>query len=148
MTAPYPPRNGSEPCASGQPNRFFPEKSSNGRALDRVKAECTPCHIKDECLAYALTHRVDGIWAGKTVEERDAIRKREGIVAEAMSFAGLTERTPRPGGGDHGSWAGIARHRKRYEPLCDDCRAYGSQQSSANREKRKRAAAAAMQAAS
>lgn len=133
--APYPMTDGSEPCAQGDPERFHPDSGGHSKALDRVKAECTGCHIKDACLAYALTNRVSGIWAGTSGEERDEMRQARGIKAEPLTFAGLSQRANAAPAG-HGSWAGVNHHRTRYEPNRAACREFSSTQARMQREKK------------
>lgn len=37
---------------------------------------CCMCPVKDECLAYAVTHDLDGIWGGTRKSERDVLAGR------------------------------------------------------------------------
>ncbi len=53
---------------------FFPDK---GRPADLALLVCARCPVTDDCLAYALTEELDdGIWGGRTPNERRAIRRR------------------------------------------------------------------------
>lgn len=122
--APFPQTNGSEPCASGDPERFFPLQGTNGHILEAVKAECRGCHVRDACLAYALTHKIDGIWAGTTVEQRDKLRRQRNINAQPLTFDDLIPTKPNKVSGDHGTYGGASRHRARNERLCDECLAF------------------------
>lgn len=44
-----------------------------------AKALCEGCPVKEQCLAWALAHEDDGIWAGTSERERRRIRRRAGI---------------------------------------------------------------------
>lgn len=50
------------------------------RGVDAAKAVCATCPVTEECLEYALTHRIaHGVWGGKSGRERDVIlRDRDG----------------------------------------------------------------------
>lgn len=86
LTRPYPSVDGTQPCASEDPELFFPGTSSrqNYFAIDRARALCASCPFRRDCLAYALTHTVDGIWAGTTASERAALRRQHSIQAEPV----------------------------------------------------------------
>ena len=64
---------------------FFPSESHK-REVDRAKAICRKCLVKDQCLEYAYTtHQPDGIWGGFTVKEIDRVapfhRMRQQLTA-------------------------------------------------------------------
>jgi WhiB family transcriptional regulator, redox-sensing transcriptional regulator len=43
-----------------------------------VKRVCESCHVRDDCLDYALTHNIkDGLWGGMTRSERIKIKRRQ-----------------------------------------------------------------------
>ncbi|WP_069874527.1 WhiB family transcriptional regulator [Streptomyces malaysiensis] len=72
--APYPTLTGSEPCRK-DPELFF---SDNNR--DRIEAQllCTPCPVREQCLAWALDHPAMsefGVWAGTSRSERTRLRR-------------------------------------------------------------------------
>lgn len=51
---------------------FFP---SRGEGVDAARAICAECDVVDECLAFALrTNQEVGVWGGKSIRERDAMR--------------------------------------------------------------------------
>lgn len=55
------------------PDFFFPEepdKESNKIVADIAKSVCANCPIREQCLDYAKSTRVYGIWGGTTYEER------------------------------------------------------------------------------
>ncbi|WP_037923116.1 WhiB family transcriptional regulator [Streptomyces violaceorubidus] len=70
-----------------QPEQMFVE----GAEQNRVKAVCTGCPVRLECLAYALDHRVEyGVWGAMTERERRALlRRRPGVKSWARYFATL-----------------------------------------------------------
>lgn len=52
---------------------FFPEKggASRSHAAQAAKTTCQGCPVKQQCLDYALEHRVAfGIWGGLSAMER------------------------------------------------------------------------------
>lgn len=67
-------------CRGMDPELFFPVGAS-GPALEqseRAKAICTRCPVSNQCLEWALeTNQHDGIWGGKTEDERRTLRRRE-----------------------------------------------------------------------
>ena len=90
--APYPPVDGTQPCNGEDPETFFPGSSSmdNYFKIPRAIEACGACPFRRPCLAYALTHDVDGIWGGTSKRERDALRKAHGIKAEAVHITDTT----------------------------------------------------------
>ncbi|MGH8903306.1 MAG: WhiB family transcriptional regulator [Egibacteraceae bacterium] len=66
-------------CLGIDPELFFP-KGTTGQALDQLeeaKAVCRECSVIDECLDWALaTHQHDGVWGGKSEDERRAEHRR------------------------------------------------------------------------
>jgi WhiB family redox-sensing transcriptional regulator len=65
-------------CLDEDPELFFPV-GSTGPAVEqteRAKAVCQGCEVIAHCLAWALeTGQSDGIWGGKTADERRALRR-------------------------------------------------------------------------
>jgi WhiB family redox-sensing transcriptional regulator len=59
---------------------WFPFSYTGGPSLaqiDRVRAVCARCPVRERCLDWALTaNESDGIWAGTTPDERKALRRR------------------------------------------------------------------------
>lgn len=85
--APFPPIDGSQPCVDVDPEVFFP-KQSQPEYSEPAIAVCRRCPFLHECLAYALTHDVDGVWGGTTAVQRDRLRDKHGItIAVAASAA-------------------------------------------------------------
>jgi WhiB family redox-sensing transcriptional regulator len=61
-------------CKDEPPSRFFP---SDGVGVDVAKRICNTCPVREVCLDYALTHRIDhGVWGGASERERKRILKR------------------------------------------------------------------------
>lgn len=88
--APYPPVDGTELCRS-DPAAFFPEKGDNG-ARKRAKTMCNgdwekgipPCHVLDQCLAYAVSHVIGGVWGGADESQRKRMQAAQGITPVPM----------------------------------------------------------------
>ncbi len=86
---PYPRIDGTHACADLDPELFFPTSSDPANAVggwagrtDRVHpaiAACRRCPFMRPCLAYAITHAVDGIWGGTFAHERTEIRRKHNI---------------------------------------------------------------------
>ena len=68
-------------CVGIDTELFFTEKYYDPFELKFLKRICDACEIKKQCRDYAVTHDVDGFWAGMTKHERKKERKRLGIVA-------------------------------------------------------------------
>ena len=61
-------------CAQTDPEAFFPEKGGSTRDAKKV---CGACHVKQECLDYALGNDERfGIWGGLSERERRKLKKR------------------------------------------------------------------------
>ncbi|WP_120003026.1 WhiB family transcriptional regulator [Nesterenkonia muleiensis] len=61
-------------CAQTDPEAFFPEKGGSTRDAKKV---CGACHVKQECLDYALANDERfGIWGGLSERERRKLKKR------------------------------------------------------------------------
>jgi WhiB family redox-sensing transcriptional regulator len=58
-------------CIDLSPSEFFPNE---GVGVEVAKRVCAECIVKEECLEYALTHRIDhGVWGGSSERERRRI---------------------------------------------------------------------------
>ncbi len=58
-------------CRGVDPSEFFP---SDGTGVDRAQRVCTGCSVRQECLEYALEHRIEhGVWGGTSERERRRI---------------------------------------------------------------------------
>lgn len=63
-------------CAQTDPEAFFPEKGGSTR---EAKSVCTFCHVRSDCLEYALTNDERfGIWGGMSERERRRVRRAAG----------------------------------------------------------------------
>lgn len=71
-------------CRSVDPELFFPESFMTPYVEETLRNLCMNCAIWRDCYDYALTHKVDGYWAGTSSAERKRIRQREGIKALPM----------------------------------------------------------------
>lgn len=77
----YPSFTGSEPCAQVGTDLFFTKEDAiNYHDLDRVKALCASCVMREPCLEYALHVNVVGVWGGTTDGQRKRIRRQRNIV--------------------------------------------------------------------
>lgn len=62
-------------CAEVDPEIFFPEKGGNPRI---AKAVCRACHVRAECLNYALEHDERfGIYGGLSERERRRLKREQ-----------------------------------------------------------------------
>lgn len=63
-------------CKGADPSIFFPPNGDAGMGLE-AKAICAECVVRDVCLDYALSERIeDGIWGGKSARDRRRIKSR------------------------------------------------------------------------
>lgn len=73
-----PPQNGA--CVGYPTDWWFPEKHAKGeRARDVIVAKeiCTECHVRQECLDYAISAQEQfGIWGGFNIDARDTITRQ------------------------------------------------------------------------
>ncbi|WP_225804175.1 WhiB family transcriptional regulator [Streptomyces sp. NK15101] len=72
-------------CRKGDPEELFVQGNAQ---QSRVKAMCTGCPVRTECLAEALDHRIEfGVWGGMTERERRALlRRRPDVVSWRQLF--------------------------------------------------------------
>lgn len=90
---------------------FFPDPGGKTDAFE-AKELCSRCTVQVDCLRFAMSTAVDGIWGGTTARERQEMRRKMGTS--------LPSGWPRPI--DHGTEAGAAQHRRRGESPCASCR--------------------------
>jgi WhiB family redox-sensing transcriptional regulator len=70
-------------CRSEPPSRFFP---SDGVGVDIARRICAQCPVRQACLEYALTNRIDhGVWGGCSERERRRILKRRRLEQTAAT---------------------------------------------------------------
>lgn len=58
-------------CGRADTNLFMPETVRE----EAAKAFCSICRVRQDCLGYALSHNLEGIWGGTTLDERMLFRK-------------------------------------------------------------------------
>lgn len=70
-------------CRHHHPATFFP---SDGVGVDRARKICATCPVVEQCLEYALDHRIDhGVWGGTSERERRRILKRRRAAVDVLS---------------------------------------------------------------
>lgn len=78
--------DGTQACSEANPDEFFADgdyANPGPMEVERVAATyCRRCPFIRDCLAYALTHDVAGIWAGTSYRQRVEIRTANGITAD------------------------------------------------------------------
>lgn len=61
------------------PDDFHPQHGAP-EATDRAKRICRHCHVRTDCLTWAIATRQQwGIWGGHTTEERNRLARKHGI---------------------------------------------------------------------
>lgn len=82
MVVRYPQFDGTQACATVDPELFFPEGNDKQAYADKRDAiqVCQGCNFIEPCLDYALHTDVQGIWAGTDENQRRKIRKERGIT--------------------------------------------------------------------
>lgn len=69
-------------CAERHPSLFFP---SDGVGVDIARRVCADCPVKEPCLEYALTNRIDhGVWGGTSERERRRILKARRVAVQVQ----------------------------------------------------------------
>jgi WhiB family redox-sensing transcriptional regulator len=93
-------------CRGHDPNLWFPLR---GESTLPAKAICTPCAIREQCLAYALGHpELVGVFGGTSQAERSRMRRGVAIRSpvghrHTMTTIELpTDLTPGPNGSESG----------------------------------------------
>lgn len=67
-------------CSDGAASHLdaFYCDDSDKKAERAAKALCEVCPVRQECLDYSIkNNELYGIWGGKTLSERDSLRRRE-----------------------------------------------------------------------
>lgn len=71
-------------CGQVDPELFFPNQAGQANVvvnqIQVAKDICNQCHLLNECLAYAIKHKYEGIWGGTTVNERQALRRKLNLM--------------------------------------------------------------------
>ena len=66
-------------CRTVEPSVFFP---SDGVGVEVARQICQTCPVKQQCLEYAIQHRIDhGVWGGASERERRRIARRRRVAA-------------------------------------------------------------------
>ena len=66
-------------CRTVEPSLFFP---SDGVGVEIAHQICQDCPVKEQCLEYAIYHRIDhGVWGGASERERRRIARRRRVAA-------------------------------------------------------------------
>lgn len=79
----YPDYTGFEPCATTDPELFYPEKDKPGRiSAKRIAALCDGCRLStfSQCREWAVWYEHEGYWAGTSATDRERERKARGIT--------------------------------------------------------------------
>jgi hypothetical protein len=85
----YPNTTGFEPCATTDPEIWFPERSNQYLKIAALaKSLCQTCPIMYECAEYAINTDVVGIWGATDEKQRHAIQKANKI--EPFRFVKMT----------------------------------------------------------
>ena len=66
-------------CREYPQSWWFPERQTAQKLVPTAKAICDRCHVRRECLDYALSDPdafENGLWAGTTPNERKLMRAR------------------------------------------------------------------------
>lgn len=75
------PFDGTQLCASADPELFFPDDEGVYHHVEQAKQICLSCPLTSACLMYALKDpRLQGIWGATTPRERKNLRKRKRVV--------------------------------------------------------------------
>lgn len=68
-------------CRGMDPEFFFP---TDGAGVVQARRVCAQCHVREQCLQFALEHRIDhGVWGGASE------RARRRLLAEQLSSVSL-----------------------------------------------------------
>lgn len=60
-------------CRGTEPTLWF----STGTVPTEARDLCSTCPVRQSCLDYALTWKLDGVWAGTSKRQRDRMRSRQ-----------------------------------------------------------------------
>lgn len=96
-------------CETGGDWWFAEPTRANREAINQAKAVCALCHVRQDCLEYALVNDERyGIWGGLTPRARDKLRRRRGMPRRRAAIR-------------HGTEAGYRQHVRYDDPPCLDC---------------------------
>ncbi len=58
-------------ACKGMTDMFFPEKGDAEGSVNKAKAVCATCSVKDDCLEFALDNSfIYGVWGGMSARQR------------------------------------------------------------------------------
>jgi WhiB family redox-sensing transcriptional regulator len=89
VTGKYPnfEEHGVPPCATIDPNLYFPERDSGFSRTPEyktIKRICMSCPYQKPCLQWALDNHEIGVWGGTTANDRRLIRQRMRLREEKL----------------------------------------------------------------
>jgi WhiB family redox-sensing transcriptional regulator len=76
-------------CRDEDVNRFFPNRETNNKVIQKAKLICRQCPVLIECREYALNSSpsLSGIWGGLTQHERRTLNnERDYARAKRMGL--------------------------------------------------------------
>ena len=86
IKAPY--FDGSQPCAQIGGDLWFPDENGDMHgASGFLKKVCGSCEFKEACFNYAITHNVEGFWAGTSAVERKKYRSKHNIKVIPYAYS-------------------------------------------------------------
>ncbi len=70
-------------CRDLDPAIFFP---SDGVGVEIAQRTCAQCPVREDCLEYSLTYRIDhGVWGGASERERRRILRSRRLTPTGAS---------------------------------------------------------------
>ncbi len=117
-----PPHHPQALCKHEDPDLFFPDKPGSADE-QRAREICARCPIREECLQWALIHRVrHGIWGGAGEAERAAMLKGQPGRRGGSAGNGRRGRITNPGERLHGTTARYASGPDEHDVPGQGCR--------------------------
>lgn len=77
--APYPVMDGTQPCRLS-PEDWTPENPTKAGLQAAADVCKTACRFREDCLAFALTRPVLGVWGGMSDAQRRMERSKRGLT--------------------------------------------------------------------
>ena len=65
-------------CRGADPAMFFPVNGSYHK-VEKLKAYCEPCPVREQCAEWGIRHEHLGVWGGLSGKDRELIRRERGI---------------------------------------------------------------------
>jgi len=64
-------------ACKGMTEMFFPEKGDADGLVNKAKAVCATCKVKDDCLQFALDNSFQyGVWGGMSTRQRKTYKSQ------------------------------------------------------------------------